>query len=1063
MLWLAVTGYAFAPINGPGDPLPVRENIFYAKNGNPDWLVIKTGVQIPADDLVRSYKKDLGLTEQDELVLYRTDKDDTGFTHYRYYQYNRGIKVEGGELLVHEQNGFVRTLNGKLIRALHSDAQAAITADQAIQLALAYLPAERYMWEVAEATAMLRHVRKDPQATFFPRPELVVVDPSFEQNPLLCRLAWSMVVYAESPQSRKQVYIDAQTGEIAGSFEMLCDQNTPGTAHTKYSGTKTIITDSLAVDLFRLVETTRGGGIETYNMMRETDYNLAVDFTDNDNIWDNVNAEQDEAATDVHWGAEMTFDYYNVNHNYDGIDGNNMPLIGYVHYDKSWSNARWTGDWALFGDGNGSNWSALTSLDVVGHEFTHGVTGSNAKLKYQNESGALNESFSDIFGTAIEFWADPDQGDWLIGEDFISNGTLRDMSNPKADQNPDTYKGQFWATGSADNGGVHTNSGVQNHWFFLLSDGGNGKNDKNDTFSVAGLGIDMAAAIAFRSLRYYLVETSNYSDARLGSIQAAEDLYGICSTPVTETAKAWYAVGVGPEEIGSDLRMLQITGPSTFVCGLSDSEPISVQFRYNGCTGELQAGSQIPLSYQIDGGTTVLDTLTLNTALDAGDTVSYTFSLPTDVFAKPGTYHLVCRTGLGTDVDLSNNAISIEIQRFVEQNVDMAVKKISKPASSCFLASESPAIDIAFYGCDSIAANEELTLFYSINGGTPQSEVIQLPTALHRGESFKHTFGSLSDFSARGPYYIDAWVQYAPDFLSGNDSIRSFRIINPYPLAQNILAFEGGDASLDSIFIETSRETEAFISPDAKHTGAYGFRITGGDLAKALENGEAQSPNGTNVWNINGAFKTKVCLCADLTNMSSAQLRFERKQSYSNQYLTTLGQNLPYFSALRVLVNGEQNGVTYKPVSYSSDPWFTHFINLNDYLGNQVEICFQTHTGLNPALDPSGIGDKVYLDNISIVGQVTAVNNITAPVHEWTIAPNPGTGAFNITYKAQESQTLSISVTDAYGRLIRTANTSVGQGENNIPLNLESMAAGVYFVRLGSEKGEFGSAKIILD
>ncbi len=1064
ILGLAVTGFAFTPPDRPGDPFPVRETIFYAKNGNPDWLVIREGVHITANDLVRSYKTDLGLTDQDELVLYRTDKDDAGFVHYRYRQYNRGIKVEGAELLIHEQNGFVQTLNGKLVRGLLSDAQASLTAGDAVQLALAHVQADRYMWEDAKATAMLRHIRKDPQATFYPQPELVLADISFEQNPLHCRLAWSMVVYAEIPHSRKQVFVDAATGEIIGEIETMCDQNTPGTAETKYSGTRTIITDSLDANLFRLVETTRGGGIETYNMKEGTDYDLAVDFTDDDNFWNNVNADQDEAATDVHWGAEMTFDYYKTNHNYEGIDGNNMPLIGYVHYDKSWSNARWTGDWAVFGDGNGNNWSALTAVDVVAHEFTHGVTGNNAKLKYQNESGALNESFSDIFGTAIEFWAEPEQGDWLIGEDIISDGTLRDMSDPKVDQNPDTYKGEYWATGSADNGGVHTNSGVQNHWFYLLSDGGSGENDKSDTFSVSGVGIDTAAAIAFRNLRYYLVETSIYSDAREGSIQAAEDLYGICSTPVTETAKAWYAVGVGPEVIGSDLRMLQILDPAPFVCGVNDSELISVQFRYNGCNGELQAGDKIPMAYQIDGGTTVWDTLALTAPLAAGDTLDYTFPVPTSAFANPGTYHLLCRTGLGSDVDQSNNEASIQVERFVEQNVDMAVKKISQPASSCFLANESPAVDIGFFGCDSIAADEEITLFYSVNGAAPVSETIQLPATLHRGESFKHTFDAFSDFSAKGPYSIDAWVVYAPDFLSGNDTLRSFRIINPYPLtAQGILTFEGADASLDSIFIQPGRETEAGISANAKHTGAYGFRVTGGDVAKAYENGDVQSPNTTNVWNINAAFKTKVCLCADLTNMSSAQLRFERKQTYSNQYLTTLGVNLPYFSALRVLVNGEQLGVTYKPVSYSSDPWFTHYLNLNAYLGNQVEICFQTHTGLNQSLDPSDNGDKVYLDNIAVLGQTTAVTDLSGPAPEWKITPNPGTGAFKISYKAPEAQTLSIDVTDTPGRIVRTLKTTVSPGDNAIPLNMEGMAAGIYFVRLGSEKGKYSAARIMLE
>jgi Zn-dependent metalloprotease len=154
----------------------------------------------------------------------------------------------------------------------------------------------------------------------------------------------------------------------------------------------------------------------------------------------------------------------------------------------------------------------------------------------------MNEGFSDIFGTAIEFYARPSNADWLIGGDFY---TIRSMSNPNAYSQPDTYKGTYWYTGTSDNGGVHTNSGVLNFWFYLLSAGGSGTNDNGTAYNVTGIGIDKAAAIAFRTNTVYLVSTSKYSDARAYSIQAASDLYGATSAEVTQTTNAWDAVGVG--------------------------------------------------------------------------------------------------------------------------------------------------------------------------------------------------------------------------------------------------------------------------------------------------------------------------------------------------------------------------------------------------------------------------------------------------------------------------------------------------------------------------------------
>ncbi|MCC6462301.1 MAG: M4 family metallopeptidase, partial [Saprospiraceae bacterium] len=753
LLWLPATVFSFAPFQHAGDPTPIRETIFYAKHGNPDWLNIREGVLISPEELLRLHAADMGLGAADELRVQRIDSDAMGFVHYRYQQYHQGVKVDGAEWLMHTQNGYVRTMNGKLVRGLRATVQTKLSAEEAIAKALAHIPAQRYMWEVASAEALLKRVDKDPNATFYPKPELVLVDPGFQRDPERFTLAWSMVVYAERPQTQKQVYVNAQDGKMLSELELLHDQNTPGQAQTKYSGVREIITDSIDVGLYRLVETTRGGGIETYNLYQTTDHGSALDFLDEDNVWNNVTPEKDEVATDAHWGAEMTFDYYFHKHNRSGIDGNNMPLISYVHYDYFWSNAQWTGKWAQFGDGDGNSWNPLTSLDVVGHEFTHGVTGNSAKLRYLNESGALNESFSDIFGTAIEFYADPEHADWLVGEDFVISGPpLRNMANPKQEDNPDTYKGEFWVSTTADNGGVHTNSGVQNYWFHLLSVGGSGTNDQSDSYTVAGIGLDSAAAIAYRNLNYYLVQLSDYADAREGSLQAAEDLYGICSTPVTETAKAWYAVGVGNALLDYDMRMIDIVSPQPKTCGLTNQQDVTVRFRYNGCAVSLQAGDKIPMAYQIDGNAIVWDTLTLSATLSGGDTLLFTFSEPSEVFATAGNYWLRCWTGLGTDMDQSNNALYTTVENIPDQNVDMRMEQVANLKSGCFLGVQSPSVEYSFYGCDSIPAGETITLFYRVNGGDPFSESIQLPYTLYRGGSLYHNFANFEDFSAKGPY-----------------------------------------------------------------------------------------------------------------------------------------------------------------------------------------------------------------------------------------------------------------------------------------------------------------------
>jgi len=298
---------------------------------------------------------------------------------------------------------------------------------------------------------------------------------------------------------------------------------------------------------YRLRETTRGLGIATINAESGQGFSTYVDFVqDTFPIMDEVN----RAGVGVHWAAEMTYDYYMESFGRNSYDDNGGALISYANWTESddRDNAFWTGSFAAYGAGNGYSSGSYGAIDVVGHEISHGLTDHAANLIYWGEPGALNESFSDIFGAAVEFYAEGvDQGDWLMGEDIYNgHGAIRSMQNPKALSSPDTYLGEYWIDTklSFDNGGVHFNSGVQNHWYYLLSDGGTGENDDGIAFQVSGIGLDDASAIAYRNLTYYLLPDSRYMDAAYYSVQAAEDLFGVNSQQYLSTQSAWEAVGI---------------------------------------------------------------------------------------------------------------------------------------------------------------------------------------------------------------------------------------------------------------------------------------------------------------------------------------------------------------------------------------------------------------------------------------------------------------------------------------------------------------------------------------
>ena len=1057
-----ISGFTFFTQYEPEEITLPPSAIFYAKEGNHDWLKMKDGVAITARDLVARYKADLGLGLGDELVLYRTDKDPLGFLHYRYQHYYQGVKVQGSQLLVHEKDGRVQTLNGKLVKRLKENVEPAISPEEALDRAVVHVHALRYMWENHQAETLLKRIKNDPSATFYPQPTLILVAPYFSQNPNEYRLAYGITIHAMMPESKSWLFVDARTGEIFHEIDMLHTQatNSPGVAETKYHGTREIITDSVGLDSFRLYETTRGRGVHTFNINNATDTSFAVDFYDNDNYWNNVNSDEDEAATDAHWGAEMTFDYYLKEHDHLGVDGDSMALISFVHYGNDVTNAFWNGAFASFGDGGGTA-TPLTALDVVGHEFTHGITDFTADLIYQRESGALNESFSDIFGTAIEFWADPATGDWEIGEDFLLQ-PFRDMSNPNRFGHPDTYFGDFWATGPGDNGGVHTNSGVQNYWFYLLTVGAVDTNDIDNAFEVIGLGIDTAAQIAFRNLKYYLTESSGFNDARFGSVQAAADLFGDCSFEMKQVVSAWYAVGVGPKNPTRDIGLAGVSGIEPFKCGVNEDEFVVVKLTFSDCDSILPVGTKIPVYYQVDGGNTIWDTVQTTTALAYGDSISFTFSQPVAALSQPGTYTLTIGADLNNDNTPENNATELTIRRIYDQNVDLGMNDVPLPLPGCLLGNEKVAVAIGFEGCDSIEAGQPLEVFYQVNGGAVVSESITVPFNLSRGETFVHTFSQEADLSDIRNHRIDAWAVYTPDTLMNNDSLLAHLVVNPVLMKlEDFISFEAGMASMDSFYYLTGLQSRVFISPAAKQAGQFGLQVTGGDVVTAFFKNEVTLPEVTTVWDLNPQFRSQICFCANLEGLLDADFKFRMKQTYSNMYKLDFGINTNLVSAARVLINGDQVSLDFFPNAPSGSPYYNQIFSLDNYLGTTAEICIETSTLLDVALDPYGMGDNVYIDNVTIVGTPTAVFEPLLPDVAVNVFPNPSTGQFVLSLELDAALDGVLKVTDMLGRNILQKPLQLLAGKHNLNLELNKATSGTYYIQVIS-KGKMVVKEVVV-
>ncbi len=470
---------------------------------------------------------DLGLPADQSLTVRSVVTDRDGTRHVRYDRTVDGLPVVGGDLVVAKgTNGTVKNSHWNRGKAV-----APATTKASVTKAAA-----------SATAAKAAGYRVDSSAA-----ALVVYASSGTP-----RLAWQVTttgVRASQTPSRLKTWVDARTGKVIDSAEAI--EESAGTGNTQYSGTVTLdIAD--AAGPFRLRDTHNNFTTDMGNLTTGN----GTEFTDPDNIWGTkLVSSRQTAAADAQWGAQKTFEYYSATHNRAGIWNTGAGARSRVHYGSAYNNAFWDGTQMTYGDGTG-NTRPLTSIDVAGHEMSHGVTENTAALNYRGESGGLNEATSDIFGTAVEFYAaatssSTDVGDYLVGEKININGNgtpLRYMDRPSKDGR----SADCWSrtVGRLD---VHYSSGPLNHWFYLVSEGSGAKTVNGVAYNsprcgtapaVTGVGHAVAEKVWYRTLTTKLTSSSGYAAARNGAIASAKELYGKNSPNCLAVQSAFTAIAV---------------------------------------------------------------------------------------------------------------------------------------------------------------------------------------------------------------------------------------------------------------------------------------------------------------------------------------------------------------------------------------------------------------------------------------------------------------------------------------------------------------------------------------
>lgn len=500
----------------------------------------------------------LPLNAESSVLVVDTITDDFDNRHVRFEQHYNGLRIDGQRFYLHYNGIEAQSMNGNFRTVSGLNSVPTITEQNALQSALNSINATEYAWQNDTAEMLLREDYEDSLVTYYPTGELLVWFDTLQ----VAKLVYKFKILALQPSGSYTVFVNAHSGKVESieNNEEAYGQYT-GSADTRFYGTKSIITDKIG-SKYRLHDHSRGH-IITRNMKGKRYATSSPNYYDNDNNWTaaEYHSNKTDAALTAHWAAEMTYDYFKTKFGRKGWNGKNGVLRLYVNAplkSDNGNNAYWNGWGITCGIGTGEPYVAL---DIVAHEIGHAIMDKTANLKYRGESGALNEGFSDIWGACIQHYAFPTKGDsiWLHGIDRgICNRNLKDPKSEGAGS-PDTYGNENWisTSSSCDNGGVHRNSTVFSHWFYLLVQGGSGKNDINNSYSVNGIGIDKAARIAYNMLTSGLTENSDFADARRVSIAKAQS-YGKNSPEAIAVQNAWYAVGVG-------LPYIEIVGPD-YMC-----------------------------------------------------------------------------------------------------------------------------------------------------------------------------------------------------------------------------------------------------------------------------------------------------------------------------------------------------------------------------------------------------------------------------------------------------------------------------------------------------------------
>ncbi len=1016
MKWLLLNIFIFLGLSAFSQSKTQDRLVNYQSNK----LILPENEIYQSDKYFEKYQFQLGLSVKDSLVLKSVFKHKNDIDIERYQHFHNGIEVVGSEIIIHYKDNYIV----KSISALYPEVAYDIKRNINLKIDEEYLTAV-----LSKSMSDFSYSEIKPGNWHFEDKGLCLVDseyPDFSGTYLLSRkLHLTGGDDTDGPLS-EIVFIDAFNGKMINHISDIHFDRVKGIANTRYYGEKEIYIDSLGEDQYLLKDDFRH--VYTLDSDRDT-------FENNSAYWNQINESQNEVAGDVHFGASSYHEMMKSHFGWEGLDGNGSELTSVVHArGKYYVNAYWDGKRANFGNGDCDRYNPLTTLDIVGHEFVHGLTDHTSDLVYRNESGALNESISDIFGKALEFYYDPSGFNWLLGDKIRKDDSVnyfRSMADPSLRAHPKYYNGLNWRTGTSDNGGVHSNSGVFNYWFYLLVEGETGINEKSEFYSVDEIGMDKALQIVFLMQSAYLTSSSDYIDAFNYSLEACNDLYGPNSNEYNAVVEAWKAVGLFDGFSNLDLS-LEAEQSVITICQNAESV-LSYWIRNTGLE-KISEASELRIKYFQSGGLAIEETIILDRDMLPRDSLYFQFTNAVNA-STVNNGLITTELFLDGEFNMVNNNITSTIYISEEEDFEIVLE------SADFITEDVCGISeinrfryrIRNIGCETI--HEDDTIYFDIitdKGSFTLERRVFFDFV--PGILFGSTSGIAFEQVPKDFSVYEVHFRYGEELNTENNITSGNIVFREFVKSDFLEDFEGEEYSSN---LEVQVNENFIIDTIVDVRSNRMLALASNSSGLVFRNCEEDIDFFNQFF-----YKATLSFCVDTRGLESPVFSLDMMQlNNSDQQIFLI--NPDYSTMLKVrlddpdfseqLIYGQQEGELIRqtmPLPFD----YTGLINI-DVLSvsmnpnNQDELFF-------------GQRDIVLLDELRIYdeGQVYSAYEGTS---SYIIYPNPSNALTKIS-NANNEKEFSIFVYDNLGRLILFEREIV----NQTWIDMSKLEGGVYFVNI---------------